>query len=950
MSDSILVVAPHLGTLTDCSKTLDALTARRWRVHIVVCHEPPPGVDLSVFTGKFRRLTVGHAPAPDMWALFGTTVRGVLDCWRYLDADSAAEEAYRRMLREAPPLAARIASSGLLTSSAIRGSLTWLLRRLERSMPSSPAIVEFLRTHKPTLVIALPLFGAGTIASCYMQAAAELRIPTFGFPLRWDDPMQGALLHRLPDCVAFWNRDQRQYMVEGLGVPARRTLVLGASLRLDPASPSRTSREAFCQRRGLDAAQRIVLCVPRPAQDLAMLTRWVESVRSSPHPLVRDANLLVYFAPPGGVEQTSRAPIPDSLVVPQPGLEPAQYDSDTVDALTHADVVVAWDTTLLFEAAARGRPTVALRWPDGGDRDLARVCAASVERRGWPLTADSLDEHDTVVAGLLAAGLDGDRQAAARTWVRPHGSALAPGFLMSVRVFKEVLYRGADTPAAAPAPAWTRRLLWPLARLAARPSALRPADRGVLAHVVIGVASAKALFLHQPLLRALAERGHRLSIVLTPRSGLPLEAYDRVRCDVPGVDIRPPLIPRDDLLAAWSRTLAGIASLGGMTRFRQDGQVTPSWLAAYATAVLPASIGRVGSVMVRLPWASAWFRRTARALIRWLPAPQAASDVLRERQPDVVVVIPDDDAVLAFESAATQRDLVRAATSLRIPVVAGAGATELGTHSAITSSSVDVMWVWNDQQRQMAVADGVADQRLVVTGALPLDRCLSDAALVTRDEFHAMLGLPGDQPFVLFAGSNGLMSEPGAETELVQDWVRALRANTDPRLRRLVVLIRPSTVGTSRWRALDFPGDRHVVICPDTYERSGELDAVLLAESVKYAAVTVGADPLSLFMAAALDRPGVAIVPPGVSKGSAALPFDYLWKTEGSRVRLAATLEELTHEVCSALEGDPKPASQRFLRSHVRPQTDTIPSVAAADSVERAALRSPWRVRDSQVR
>jgi hypothetical protein len=94
----------------------------------------------------------------------------------------------------------------------------------------------------------------------------------------------------------------------------------------------------------------------------------------------------------------------------------------------------------------------------------------------------------------------------------------------------------------------------------------------------------------------------------------------------------------------------------------------------------------------------------------------------------------------------------------------------------------------------------------------------------------------------------------------------------------------------------------------------------------------------------------VAIVPPGVSKGSAALPFDYVWKTEGSRVRLAATLEELTHEVCSALEGDPKPASQRFLRSHVRPQTDTIPSVAAADSVERAALRSPWRVRDSQVR
>lgn len=950
MSESILVVTPHLGTLTDCAKTLDELTARRSHVHIVVCHEPPPGVDLSVFTGKFRRLTVGRAPALDMWASLATTVRGWLDCWRYLDADTADEDAYRRMIREAPPLAARLASSGLLSSSAVRGSLTWLLRRIEHSMPSSPAIVEFLRTHKPTLVIGMPLFGAGTIASCYVQAAAELGIPTFGFPLRWDDPMQGALLHRLPDCVALWNRDQRQHMVEKLGVPARRTLVLGASLRLDPASPSRASRDAFCQRRGLDAAQRIVLCVPRADRDPATLTRWVERMRSSAEPLVRDANLLVYFAPPGGVEQTSHPPIPDAVVVPQPGIDPSQYDADTVDALTYADVVVAWDTTLLFEAAARGRPTVALLWPDGGDRDLARVCAAIVEKRSWPLVADSLDEHVTVVARLLAEGLDGDRQAAARTWMRPHGQALAPGFLMSVRVFKEMHYRGADTPPSDPSSAWMRRLLWPLARLAARPGAEMATDRSAFVRVLIAVASAKTLFLYQPLLRVLAERGHRLSVVLTTRRGIPLEAYDRVRCDVPGVDIRPPLTSRDDRWGALSLGLAAIVSLGAITRYRQAEEATPSWLAAYGTAVLPESIGRLGSVMVRSPWASAWLRRAARVLSRWIPASTFASDLLRERQPDVVVVLPDDDAVPAFESQGTQGELLRAAASLGIPVVAGAGASEVGTHASITSSSADVLWVWNERQRTMALADGVAGDRLVVTGALPLDRCLGGEPVVSRDVFHEMFGVPVDRPFVLFAGSNGLMSEPGAETELVQSWVRALRASADPRLRELVVLIRPSAVGTSRWRSLDFAGDRHVVICPDAYERSGELDAVLLAESVRYAAATVGADSLALLMAGSLDRPAVAIVAPRVAKGSRELPFDYLWKTDGSSVRHAATIDDLTREVQAILDGGQQPAAQRFMRLHARPQADAIPSIVAAGSVEKAARRSPWRVNDPLVR
>ena len=147
MIERILVVAPHLGTLTACANTLDELTARRTHVHIAVHDQPPLGTDLTVFTAKFRRLTVGSAPPPDEWAALGMAVRGWLDQAR--QHEPSALGVLRRLMM---PIA----------------------RRVERSIPSSPRIIEFLRAHQPDVLIVVPLFGIGSMAPAYVQAGAGI--------------------------------------------------------------------------------------------------------------------------------------------------------------------------------------------------------------------------------------------------------------------------------------------------------------------------------------------------------------------------------------------------------------------------------------------------------------------------------------------------------------------------------------------------------------------------------------------------------------------------------------------------------------------------------------------------------------------------------------------------------------------------------------------------------
>ena len=117
----------------------------------------------------------------------------------------------------------------------LRRPVTRLLRLLHDAIPPPAPVLHFLEAHRPGMLMVAPMFGVGSIVPDYLRAANQLGIPTIALPVCWDDVSARAWPHVMPDCLALWNREQRRQAVQTLGIPARRTVILGAGLPLDIA-------------------------------------------------------------------------------------------------------------------------------------------------------------------------------------------------------------------------------------------------------------------------------------------------------------------------------------------------------------------------------------------------------------------------------------------------------------------------------------------------------------------------------------------------------------------------------------------------------------------------------------------------------------------------------------------------------------------------------------------
>jgi hypothetical protein len=941
VAQRVLVVAPHLGALTPLANQLEELGARGNHVHIAVEGEPPPGVDVQVFAGKFRRVTISSAPLPASSAVLGSTARAVLDCWRFLPDREDGGSAYRRALEQAPTLAARLAGNAFLRSDAVRPLAVWLLTRLDRALPPPAAIVRFLKALRPDLLVAVPLFTIGSSAADYLRAARALGIATFGVPLRWDDLTHGAALHAQPDCLALWNRDDRNRVIKDFGVPARRTVVTGVPLPLDATGTMTMTRAELCGRYGLDPGRPLVVFAPHcsDANRLELYTSWMRVVRCSDNARLRSAQIIVYWPPPGHLRQRERG-IDDAVVVPRVGTPPNAYRLEISEVLHHADAIVATDMTLVLEAAARAVPLIALLWPDGGDRDLERFCVAQGGTRDWPCAARSLDDHCAQLAHVLAGGVAPAQRNAVLARVRPHGPSLTPGFLSAARLFREVIDRRA---APTPARYWSlRRGLYALpGALAAWRSATLPARRepGRHAHVLIAVPGNETLQLHLRLLQTLVERGHRVRLVFTARRSRTADYYTRVKTDVPGIESAGVLMPPDGF---WARIAAGLLGLSAFAAQLDGRQQRPSprWLVRYASVVLPPGARRLAWLARNGEGTPARLRRLVASLDRAIAPSRAARDLLLREKPDVVVMLPEPDLVSGFDSAESQADLLRGSTSLGIHAVAIATAADSHLHATMLQPGPAQVFVWNDAQKAEVVqALRIAADRVVVSGAVLLEHALGDPPVVGADQFREMLGLP-PRPFALYVGSPGPVIDVDGELDLVRRWIRALRSDTRLALRTLPVLLRPPANRIGRWQTLDFSADDGVVMCPRDYDRTGELNMVLMSESVRYAAVTVGCDGHALTLAAMLGRPGVAMTPMTAGSAASSVPLDWIWTSAGTTVRPADTIEALNAHVLASLETPPTAAPGALL-AQVRPGGGHRPTLTAADAIERAARQSP---------
>ncbi|MBF8299643.1 MAG: hypothetical protein HW394_13 [Acidobacteria bacterium] len=362
-----------------------------------------------------------------------------------------------------------------------RFALVRILDLLEQSTRSAAVYHEYLREHRPDVVVLTPLIVLKTVQLDLARAARELGIRNVFAVASWDHLSSKSELTFSPQQVIVWNEVQKREAVELHHLSADRVVVTGSQLFDEwfDKRPS-TTREHFCARVGLRADRPIVLYVcssllegspPEPA----FVVRWAKHLRESGHPALRDCGILVRPHHEHGRvwRHIDFAGLDNVACWPRAGDNPvdARSKADYFDSLYHASVTVGLNTSAMIEAAILGHPVHTVLLPEFHDSQEGTLHFHYLLQGPNALlhAARSLDEHArNVTAALDGRDPDPDRSARfVRTFVRPRGLT-TPATTVFVEALEALATR--PTPEPVPIPAWTRLIrpiLLPFAHAAA---------------------------------------------------------------------------------------------------------------------------------------------------------------------------------------------------------------------------------------------------------------------------------------------------------------------------------------------------------------------------------------------------------------------------------------------------------------------------------------------------
>ncbi len=663
---------------------------------------------------------------------------------------------------------------------------------------------------------------------------------------------------------------------------------------------------------------------------MARIAEWRQACAS--HPDLRLRNLQMLVSPHVRHADAWRELGRDdaSLVVVRP--------QQTLDALQVCDAVVTGDMTTVVEATALGRTVIA--WPDphldkAGTAELDQFIDAYAEKAPYLRRVADL-------SGALAALTDETVSRSARHLVAPHGPDLSTSFFVRRVLAPEVMSnRVAPVPPAPPLPGWLGQVLpWLMHRASTAPVA-RPAPALTSARTILVVPpSGQMLDCHKPLVDGLLQQGHRVVVAWDARPASTGVTWD------PAIVWAGRPASRQD---RWTRVLGYLRGMAMAEPWQADDSrlADVPGRARYVARLLPPGGATVSRVLHRTGGRRLLLRRLAQWAAMIPDAPGAAA-LLEREQPEVLLSLPARDLAASQAGGAERADLLDAARRRGVLVVTIPANLDGTLDPALALSSPHAALVTNDAQRHnlRRAAEGQVDVR--VCGAAGLDAWLDDRPGIKAKDFREALGLPPG-PFALVVASTSLAHEPAREQAFVREWVSALRAHPSPAVRTIPVLIRPVPGATRDWTRVNFDGLGPVVLCPRQYEPDEALDGVLFAESVRFAAFVLSADPVALTLAAGYGVPACALAV-GASEGACralsrlyAAPqrwvsgLDAVLEATTRALRAKAAERADLHRVLRQTvrpEGAAYPAASRMLEEvadicrHTRPWPEVVPAGA----------------------
>lgn len=454
---------------------------------------------------------------------------------------------------------------------------------------------------------------------------------------------------------------------------------------------------------------------------------------------------------------------------------------------------------------------------------------------------------------------------------------------------------------------------------------------------------------YAPALRLLAERGHRIRLAHQRNRGRGEDALaERLAREYP------------DAISVGEAPLAGAGPWPALTAILRE---IVDFVRYFDSRYSRASALRQRTAD-RVP---GWFRifsaarllgdRGVHALLRTLlaadaaiPADPAIRAFVEAQRPDLVVVTP------LVDFASQQVDYLKAARALGIPTALGVASWDNLTNKGHIRFTPDRVFVWNDAQKEEAVAlHGVPPEAVVVTGAQIFDRWFETRPTQTREEFCTMVGLDPSRPFVVFLGSSSWLAP--AEVYFVERWIRAVRFATDPVVATLGILVRPHPRNARRYLTLDASQMGNVAVWP-TYSDDRTLAYTDrfhedFFHSLHYAAAAVGVNTSALIEAGIVGRPVCTLRAPEFAHAQeGTLHFGHLAGERGL-LRVAEGMDEHLRDL-AAVVADAESGAARdrsFVESFVRPHgldrpaapilVEAIEACAALAAAPRAAPEAP---------
>jgi len=474
----ILFVLDHAGMLIHFDETVRALAAAGHRVHLFMGREKITYAT-GALEGTAGRVVIDDRRPPQRtgaWAPPARTLRAFLDYLLYLQPAMRPATAARAHTANNPALPDWVArmSAGRVFTPARHRALRRALSALEAAVPGDRAAERAVAGVQPDVVLAAPVVQRNPWQADYVHAARALGLPSMVCVGSWDNLSSKGTFRAMPDAITVWNDTQRHEATALHGVPRERVTITGAQPfdRWFGRAPG-MSHQQFCATLGLPTGRPYLLFVGSTRQRRAQedepmfVRRWLEALRGSDDPVLRDAAVLVRPHPTNARswEGADLSDLGDVVVWDHSGRLPVLADARAVyfDAMHHCAAVFGINTSAMIEAAIVGRPVHTVLLPEWHDmqESLVHFTYLLRGRGGFLAESRSFEEHLAALAIDLHDPADQlERQGRfVERFIRPQGA----GETSLPRLVQAIVDLGrAPRPAPAPLAPWR----WPLRPLA----------------------------------------------------------------------------------------------------------------------------------------------------------------------------------------------------------------------------------------------------------------------------------------------------------------------------------------------------------------------------------------------------------------------------------------------------------------------------------------------------